>query len=476
MDNAMVLLPESLLVLLTVALFVMGRFAPRFAAPLATFGLVAILGALIGQAMTGAWGGPAFQQAVQIGPFAWLLRGSILLVAAASSALAWGEKPARAGLFFGLLTASTLGALGLVGSADLVMLFLSVNLMGIPLVGLLALSGGRASAEAPMKRFFSLGVTAAILLFSMSWLFGLGGSTSYAALGTALQTPDTLLTFGLLLLLGGLAFTLAAYPFHSWLPDIAEAGSPALASWLLGGAMLAALAGFVRAVLMIFPTQAGLWAPYVLGLAVLSLLGGSLLALAQSQLSRMVAYTAIATQGFALLALLAASHPASSHEGIGALLFTVLTAAIAAVGLFAGIHAAQANTLADLAGLHRRAPQLAMGLTACALGLAALPLAGAFWARVLLVRALLAYVSQSLQFALVGVAILAGLVGVISAYTALRIPRAIYLEASVAVDRPEIVIPTGHGVVLLLCALFSVGFFVAPASLWSLVTYATRGF
>ncbi len=482
MDHAIVLLPEFLLVLLSFAILALGRFFPRLIAPLTTYGLVAVLGVLIGQAMTGVAGRPAFAEAVQIGPFAWLVRGAILLCAAASATLAWEEAPARPDLYFGLLLASTVGAMGIAGAADGVILLIGCLILALSLMGLLALGRGRAKAEATLKLFLFQVVAAAVLLFALTWAYGLGGSTGYVSLGGALQTPDAQLTFVMLLMLGGLAFMVAALPFHAWLPDVSEASMAPTGVWLLGGAALAAVAGLVRALMMVFATNTSLWAPYVTGLAVLSMLGGSLLALAQSDLRRMLGFSAVATSGFVLLALVAASHAASSQEGLSALLMVALTAGIATVGLLAGLGAANARTLTDLAGLHRRSPWLAAALTACALGLAALPLAGAFWARVALVRAVLVHVSQSMQFGMLALAVLAMLVTVLGAYSALRIPKAVYLAPGAethgagALSAETIDVPAGHLLVLTLCALLSVAFFVAPAPLWALVSFATIGF
>lgn len=481
MDNAIVLLPELLLVLLSLAVLIGGRFsprlfAPRLIAPVSTFGLVAAFGVLLGQALTGAVGGPAFANAVQIGPLAWMFRGAILLAAAAASALAWGEAHPRPHLRFGLLIASTVGALGMAGAADWVILFMSASVMGTALLGLVALGPGRARNEATLKLFLVQAVAGAVLLFGLTWLFGLGGSTSFVALGTALQTPDSLLTYGLLLVLGGLAFITAAVPFHAWLPDATEGSTLSTGAWLLGGAALAAVAGMMRVLMMVFATNTGLWAPYVTGLAILSLLIGSLLALAQSDLRRMLAFASVGTTGFVLLSMVAASHPASSQDGLMALLMTALTAGIATLGLFAGLGAAGARTLTDLSGLHRRNPGLALALSACAVALAALPLAGAFWARVALVRGLLVYVSQSMQFGALALAVLAMLTTVVMAYAALRIPKAIYLPASDAPGPSDLAPPSPQMAVLWLCALASVLFFVAPSLLWSLVGAATRGF
>lgn len=479
MDNAIVLLPEFLLVLLSLAILAFGRFFAGIVAPVATFGLIAVFGVLVGQSLTGTVGGTAFAEAVQIGPFAMIVRGAVLLAAAGASALAWGESPRRPDLCFGLLLASAVGALGIVGSADWVLLVVSLTLMGTALLGLVALGRGPARHEATLKLFLFQAVAGAVLLFGLTWLYGLGGSTSFTALGAALQTPDSLLTYALLLVLGGLAFTIAAVPFHAWLPDVTQGSSLSTGAWLLGGAGLAAVAGVLRVLLLVFATNPGLWVPYVTGLAVLSLVIGGLLALAQSDLRRMLAFGAIATTGVVSITLVAAAHPATIPDALTALLTTAFTAGIGTLGVFAGLGAANAKTLTDLSGLHRRHPGLALALSACAFTLAALPLTGAFWARLAVVRSILVYVSQSVQFGALALAVLAMLMTVVAAYTALRIPKAIYLSASAdapASEREAPGSPAPQVAVLAICALVSVCFFVAPSLLASLVDVATRGF
>ena len=394
----------------------------------------------------------------------------------APAAVAWGEPSRRPDLQFGLLLLSVVGALAMAGAADGLILVMGAMITALSVMGLIALGGGRARAEATMKLFLYQGVAGAVLLFGLTWLFGLGGSTSFAALGGALQAPDALLTYGMLIVLGGLAFTVAAIPFHAWLPDVTEGSSASTGVWLLGGAALAAVAALVRLLMMVFATNNSLWAPYVTGLAVLSLVGGGLLALAQSDVRRMLGFSAVAGSGFVLLALVSASHAASSHEGLAALVMTLLTGGVGLVGLLAGLCAVKATTLEDLSGLHRRSPGLAAAMTACALAIAALPLAGAFWARLTLLRGLLLYVSQSLQFGMIALAVLAMAVSVLMAYTALRIPKAIYLSSSVDAPPTEVAAPAGPVAVLMLCALLSVAFFVAPAPFWALVSFATTGF
>lgn len=476
MDHATLLLPEFLVTLMALAILAFGRWRPQVAAPVATYGLIAALGLLVGQVLTGAFGGTAFADAVQVGPLAWFTRGAILLGGIASAVIAWSEPPHRPALRFGLLLLSVVGALGLALTADALILVLAGSLMALSVTGLLALDVKPATQEAALKRFLTQGLAGSFLLFGAAWLFGLGGSTRFAELASNLQTPDTLLTFGMLMLLGGLAFAVAAVPFHAWLPDASEASSPSTGVWLLGGAALATMTGLVRVLMMVFPTNTSLWAPYVTGLAVFSLLVGGLLALAQSNLLRLIGYSAVALGGMALVALVSASMAATAQEGLAAWLMTLVTAGVGLMGLIAGAGAVRAVTLEDLGGLHRRAPGVAIAMTLCALSLAALPFAGAFWARLTLLRSLLTYVSHSMQFGMIALAVLLMVVSVLLAYTALRIPKAIYLSGKTESSEGALELPIGHVTLLMLCAILSMMVFLAPAPLWALVTAATRGF
>lgn len=474
MDHAIVFLPELLLLILAVALGSLGRVSPKLVAPVSTFGLLAVLGVLLGQGATGAVGGQAFAAAIQVGPFAWLFRAAILVGGAAASALAWGESPRRPGLFFGLLVASVFGAMAVASASDLVILTLGLAILGSSLIGLVALGARRAAREASMKLFFAQAIALALLLFAITWVFGLGGSTSYTSLGAALQTPDTLYAYALLLTLGGMAFTVAVLPFHAWLPDAVEASAPSVGAWMLGGAALAVVGALVRLLLMVFDTSPGLWVAIAGGLGVLCLVGGSLLALAQANLQRMVAFGAVASLGFILLALMATSHPAVSHEALRTLALTALAAGASMVGLLAGFGACRAERLEDLSGLAKRSPFLAFALATAALGLAGLPLAAAFWARVALVKAMLLYVSQSLQFAAVSLAVLVMLATVVLAYVFLRIPRAMVLGATDAGEGAEVAAP--HGVVLVVATLLGFALFWVPGPFWTLASAAARGF
>lgn len=403
MDNAIAVLPEFVLVISALALLVLGQLAPRWAASSALFGLLAGLGILVGQAATGIVGGPALAGALQIGPFAWVMRLAVLLFACAAAGLAWEDAPARPERFFPALTASAAGAMSLASAATLPAFIACLSLAGLPLLAL------RASRK---------------------------------------KDPAN---------------------------DLAP-GQAALGTWLFGGVFLAAIAGLARLLLLALPMHAALWTLPVTVLGGLCLVGGSLLALAHAEPRRVLSRTVFAAAGLPLLALLAASQPAVSHDALAALVMTALTTAVAASGLHVGLVAAKAKGLGDLAGLHRRSAPLALALVLCAVGLAALPLSGAFWARLALVRAQLLYVSASQVFAAVALAILVMAIGVLGAYVALRLPKAILLERPDPNPPAVLAVPMGQAVWLALTAGLSAATFAAPAVLWMLASFAARGF
>lgn len=393
MDQAAVLLPEFLLILLTGLLLVLSRLAPRMCPPAATFGLVAVLGAMLGLALTGAVSGPALGGAFQLGPFATVMRAAILLVATAASLLAWGEHVPSPARHWPLLIASSLGALGLAGSAQPLVGLASVLLMVAPLVGM-ALIGRTAAYEA----------------------------------------------------------------------------------WLLGGVTLAGAAGLARHLLLPFGAHAALWGPLAAGLGGLLLVAGAWLTLTKATPQRMLTGIAVTTTGLLLLALHAASQSAASGEALVAFVMTALCASAAIIGLTACLAAARAHSFADLASLSRRSPLVAWGLLACALGVAALPASGAFWARLVLVRAQLLYVSASLQFATLALAVLAMAAVLPAAYAALRLFQTLFSERLAPAPCEALELPPGHAALVMLAAAFSVATFAAPAALWALASFAASGF
>ena len=273
---------------------------------------------------------------------------------------------------------------------QLLLAFLALELASLSLYILAGFDKSRpASAEAALKYFLLGGVSAAFMLFGFSLLFGLTGSLVLPEIARAIAVnqQSTLLMVALVMILVAFGFKAAAAPFHLWAPDVYQ-GAPTISAALIASA--SKLAGFVLFVRLLwsgllpaagsvatFDSVPG-WLPVVAGLAGLSLFLGNFVALAQSNVRRLLAYSAIAHAGALLLGVMAAG-----VAGPGPLFYYAATYGLATVGAFGVIavveQAGGCQSLSDLAGLHRRSPLLAACLLIFILSLAGIPpLAGFF--------------------------------------------------------------------------------------------------
>lgn len=320
-------------------------------------------------------------------------RLGVLVLLAFTLALLPGSAPVRhPAEYVALLLFATTGFTLMAIAQQLLVAFLALELASLSLYILAGFDkSSPASAEAALKYFLFGGVSAAFLLFGFSLLYGLTGSIAFSEIARQLTTqpPSTLLIVALVMIVLALGFKAAAAPFHLWAPDVYQ-GAPApsaaliasaskLASFVLFARLLWAGAGPAAGSVSTLDTLPG-WLPVLALLAVASLLLGNLAALAQSNLRRLLAYSAIAHSGGLLLGVMAAG-----RTGPAPLVYYAATYGLATVGAFGVIAAieraspAGCQNLTDLAGLHRRSPLLALCLLVFILSLAGIPpLAGFF--------------------------------------------------------------------------------------------------
>lgn len=293
------------------------------------------------------------------------------------------------GEHFALLLLATVGLMVMAGAADLVLVFLGLELTGLSLYPLVALNKASPRAtEAALKYFFFGALAAAVTLFGFSFLYGLSGTTNLAGIAAALRGRafDPLLALAVVFSLVGFGFKVAAVPFHLWAPDAYQGAPTPVAAFIASGSKLAGFFLLGRFVALALPEsghagRAALftpgWVPAVAVLALASMVLGNLAALAQRDLKRLLAYSAIAHAGYLLLAVLALNGAANRPAALAALVYYAGTYALAGLGAFAVAghveRHAGAAALGDLIGLGRRAPWLAGGLAVFLLSLAGLP-------------------------------------------------------------------------------------------------------
>jgi NADH-quinone oxidoreductase subunit N len=285
-----------------------------------------------------------------------------------------------------LILFATVGMMLLTGTEDLLMIFLGLELTSIPLYVLTAFNKeSRASAEAGLKYFLIGSVSAAFLLYGLSLIYGVTGSTKLLAISTA--TGEPLLTAGIVLTLAGFAFKVAAVPFQLWAPDVYEGAPTPAAALIASGSKVAGVFILVKLLTVGFSHWSGAagwgvflpgWAPVLALMAAASILLGNLTALVQSNVKRLLAYSAIAHGGYILLAL-ASARP----ESLPAVLFYVVIYALTTAGAFGVVaiveHQRGGARLGDFDGLAKSSPVLALCLLVFLISLAGIPpLAGFF--------------------------------------------------------------------------------------------------
>lgn len=397
------------LVTLTLDLTVM-KGAPRIYRCTVAAGLLAVgvLGAVICLHMV--VGPVAFDDGMFIhNPLNLFVKKGILIVALMTGLLATEVRFTRdVGEYYALIILSTIGMLLLVSTENLLMLFIGLELTSLCLYVLAAYDErSRSSAEAGMKYFLFGGMSAAFLLFGISYIYGLTGTLELGLVAEAMGAAggDPLMNVALIMVVIGFGFKLAAVPFHFWAPDVYQAAPVSSAMFIGSASKIASVFAFAKVLLVGFESwawgQGGEsvvigWAPMLVLMAVLSMVFGNLAALAQTSVRRLIAYSAIAHAGYLLIGMLA--EPTDAYRS---LIYYVITYALTTVGLFGVIAAVQGKgddlQLQDLAGLSKKSPLLAISLFVFVLSLAGIPPLAGFFGKFYLFAAALKSDPDSLQ-------------------------------------------------------------------------------
>lgn len=319
----------------------------------------------------------------------------VLFSGVAMAVLALSYRYVRDGSFYQgeyyfLLLCSFLGMITISSSRDLLLLFLSLELVSAPAF---LLAGFRRrdlrSNEAALK-FFLIGVvSSAVMLYGMSLVYGLTGTTRFAGIAHALAGPagrSALAQAAILLVVAGFAFKVSAFPFQFWAPDTYEGAPVPVAAFLSVASKAAGFAGLLPLMFVAFAPRAATWAPVFAVVSLATMFLGNLVAIQQRQLVRMLAYSSIAQAGYMLLPFaLAGRSAAVDRQAFAAVVLYVMIYAVMNLGAFAvavGVAAERPDLrVADFAGLGRRAPAMAVAMTAFLVSLAGIPPLAGFWGK-----------------------------------------------------------------------------------------------
>ncbi|MCC7075893.1 MAG: NADH-quinone oxidoreductase subunit N [Acidimicrobiia bacterium] len=336
--------------------------------------------------------------------------------------------------YFALLLFSAAGVQFMAMANNLVMVFLALEILSVCLYVLSAWNRDKfASQEAGMKYLLLGAYTSAIMLFGISFLYGGTGTLNIAALAqffarNVLENQG-LVFLGMALVVVGLAFKIAAVPFHMWAPDVYQGAPAPVVGYMAAAAKIAAFAALFRILFLGLSAMEVDWKPLLWGLAILSMIVGSLLALVQSDVKRMMAYSSISHAGFIAIGVAAAS-----AEGMSGALFYLVTYTFMIAGAFAVIDCIgrkdeQYTKYEDYRGLFAREPLLAAILTFFLFALAGIPGTSGFVAKFVVFEG----AAEGGQWALIGIGTVAA---VIALFFYLRLIVLMYMQDST--ERPDL--------------------------------------
>jgi NADH-quinone oxidoreductase subunit N len=359
------------------------------------------------------------------------------------------------GEYYFLLLTSFLGCVLMPSSRDLLMLFISLELVSAPGFMIAAFRKTDPRSNEAGIKFFLFGVlSTAVMLYGMSLIYGITGETNLTAIGEALgrtavtqgaagasatlllERGSEALVYAAILFVGaGFAFKVSAVPFQFWAPDTYEGAPVPVAAFLATASKAAGFAGLLQLFFVAFPAQWEVWTPAFAAVSIATMTLGNLVALQQTQIVRLLAYSSIAQAGYMLLPFALVSGNADINDSAFAaavtyiLIYAVMN--LGAFGVVIGVARESAGLLiSDFAGLIRRAPVLAIAMTVFMVSLAGIPPTGGFWAKFLVFRA-------AIERGGIGTVLAAVMVvnSVVSLYYYLAVPRAMVFAEPVE-ERP----------------------------------------
>lgn len=376
-----------------------------------------------------------------------------------------------------LLVFSAAGGVVMAQANDLIVLFLGLEVLSIAVYVLAALHSRRITSQEAGMKYLVLGAfSSAFLLYGIALVYGGTGTTNLGGIAQYLAervpTDDGLLLGGLALLLVGLGFKVSAVPFQFWTPDVYQGAPTPMVVWMASGVKVAGFVGLLRVFVMAFNSYAIDWQPLIYGVAVATLLVGAVMAVVQTNVKRMLAYSSIAHAGFILVAVQVAD------EGVDAALFYLAAYTFMVAGAFGvvtvlGGRGDGRHLLEDYRGLGQSRPLLALTLTVFLLAQAGVPFTSGFWSKFYVINA--AYDGGSWTLAAVAM-----LSAVVAAYLYLRIVVSMFMSGDDETAAPAqrfaaVRVPVAAGLGLAMCLVVTVGIGVAPDPLVGATSDATHG-
>jgi NADH-quinone oxidoreductase subunit N len=421
--------PEILLAVLTLALLMVGVFAPRRAYMWVSEGAIAalFLSALLVMFGTGSGKVTAFGGAFAVDDFARLMK---VLAMTGSAVAIW-----LSGHYFMrhymaqfeypiLILLATIGMMAMISAHDLISLYMGLELQSLALYVVAAFDRDSArSSEAGLKYFVLGALSSGMLLYGATLVYGFTGTTQFAGIANALQAQGSSLgiVFGLVFIIAGLAFKVSAVPFHMWTPDVYEGSPTPVTAFFAAAPKVAAMALFLRVVTGPFGAIVHDWQQIIVFISLASMVLGAFAAIMQTNIKRLLAYSSIGHMGYALVGL-----AAGSEEGVRGVVIYMMIYLITTLGVFACVLAMRkqgknVEGISDLAGLARTNKGLAFVLSMLMFSLAGIPPLAGFFGKLFVFMA-------AVKAGLWLLAIIGVVASVVGAYYYLRIVKTIYFD------------------------------------------------
>ena len=432
--NLAIATPEIFLLFMTCVVMVVDLFSPAdkregrlFFLSLATLALVAL--SIYGLATPLAAPRLAFNGMLIVDGMAMLLKFAIAIAVAMVIVYSRGYLAARklfTGEFITLVLFATLGMMIMVSANHFISLYLGLELLALSSYAMVALNRDSAtSSEAAMKYFILGALASGLLLYGLSMIYGATGSLDVSKVALIISSSrgiDPLIVFGLVFVVSGLAFKLGVAPFHMWVPDVYQ-GAPTAMTLFIGSAPKLAAFGFIMRILAdSLGGAVGDWQGMLVILSMLSMALGNIVAISQTNLKRMLAYSTISHMGFLLLGILA-----GTKNGYASGMFYIITYVLMTAGSFGMIMLLsragfEADNIDDFKGLNQRSPLYALMMLFIIFSMAGIPPFLGFWAK-------LAVLEGALNAGYTWLVVFAVLMSVIGAFYYLRIIRVMYFDA-----------------------------------------------
>jgi NADH-quinone oxidoreductase subunit N len=439
-----VITPYLFLTVWACVLLLIDLFIPKdrkgITALLAALGLAITLGLTLTQIGNEASG---FSNMVILDGFSTFVNALLLVSGLLGVGLAYGyikRMNLERGEYYTLLLFSVTGMMLMAQAGDLIVVFIALELLSIPLYVLAAFNRPRSESEEAGLKYFLLGAFATgFVVYGTALTFGATGSTNLSAIVAAASngTGSLLLTIGAALILVGFGFKVAAVPFHMWTPDVYQGAPSAVTAFMSSGAKIAGFAALLRVFATAFPTLAADMTDVLWALAALTMILGNFIAISQTNIKRLLAYSSIAHAGYILMAFVPYGNPDPkvSSTAIAAGLFYLVSYAITnfgAWGVVIALEKAEGKGLeiADYAGLGKKYPALAAAMTVFMLSLIGFPPTLGMVGKFYLFRSVI-------DGEFYGLAIIGVLTSLVSAFYYLRVVVTMYMQDGEPVTERE---------------------------------------